>query len=178
MYQPDLMVSQKENGSYLMFEDIALMYLNLNVLNAELLISSDTMSADSNLDIAGPDGIHVDSPTNGYSVMISAYDLGFQEVIPDGIYDFVYTFRYEINGVLNENSISRRFALFANMERKVDQKLGKIYEYYNCDKPWESTYIKDALLARSLLKALETSAYLSFEDDYKNIEETLNKILA
>jgi len=177
MYQPDLMVSQKKNGSYLLFEDLALMYILLVVTTAELTISSDKMPGETIIDITGPEGIHPGLPVNGYSAMISATSLGFQDVIPDGIYNFVYTFEYEIDGTSYADSINRRFALFSNMERRVYQKIEKIYEHYDCDKPWASTYIKDALLARSLLKALESSAYLDFEDDYKNIEETLNKIL-
>lgn len=180
MYEPKLNVYQRDNSGYLVFEDTALKYVSLSVVTtATLHIINEDLEIDVTLNIANENGIHPDSPYNGYSATITSSDLGLDsgEEIPDAVYDITYTYDYVIEGLNEQGNTSRRFALYAIKERQVYALLKDVYKHYKCDKPWESTYVRDALMARALLKSLETSAFLGFQEDYENVLETLDNIL-
>ncbi len=179
MYTPDIQLYQRENSIYLIFEDQALQNADLTDIEYSTLRIYDNKNIDVTINLEGENGIIVDTPDNGYRVVIPNTTLGYDQdqEIADNVFSVVYSYSYTIGGIVYANTITRRFALYAITERKVYQKFLRIHEYYHCDKPWASKYIKDALAARALLKSLETSAYLGFDEDYYTILETLTKIL-
>jgi hypothetical protein len=180
MYEPDLLLYQKGNSDYLVFEDFALKYATLtDIIYSTIRIFTEDLSVDVTIDLDNIDNFYVDTPANGYQATILGADLGFDssEEIPDNIYFIEYDYSYTLDTGNEGDKIIRSFALYAQKERKVYKLIQQMYKYYNCDKPYASTYIVTALTARAMLKTLEISAFMNFKEDYDKISEALDKIL-
>jgi hypothetical protein len=180
MYIPNLLLFQKNHSEYLVFEDSALKYANLNAVHTSTVkITNSDSSIDVTIDINNANGIHVDSPYNGFQATILTTDLGNvnTEQIPDDIYTITYTYSYSIDTINYAGSITRRFALYARLEYLVTKLIHGTYLHYNYDKPYANEYVKKALEARALLKSLEVNAFMGFEDEYFAIKTALEKLL-